>query len=67
MNERYEDLVRHIENLRIIERRAHAGNGAHKSITQLKHEWAVSRAVQRAIKALSAELTHRRKAAAMEV
>ncbi len=67
MNERYEDLVRHIENLRMIERRAHTGNGSHQSIIQLKHAWAVTRSVERAIKTLSVQIARRRAAAAMEV
>lgn len=67
MTERYEDLVRHIDNLRMIERRAHAGNGSHQSITQLKYAWAVTRSVERAIKALSVKIAVRQASAAMEV
>ena len=58
MNERYEDLVRHIQNLRILERRLHTG--INSTLEQLKHTWRVRRRVEQTIHTLSAELARRR-------
>ena len=66
MNERYEDLSRHIQNLLLIQRRTLAGSG-YQTITQLKQKWKVSQAAERAIQIYSAELVRRRSAAAKDI
>ncbi len=66
MNERYEDLARHIQNLLLIQRRTLTGSG-YQNITQLKQKWKVSQAAERAIQIYSAELAQRRSAAAKDI